>query len=135
MPRKLTRREALAAIGATVLAACFSDRPGSTDPGGGTVVEMTEQLTFSPATVTISVGESVTWKNVSDGIPHTATCDASKAADPANIQLPAGADPWDSGSMSPGDEFTHTFDVPGRYDYVCLPHETLDMLGTVIVNS
>lgn len=134
MNDKLTRREALAALGAVLLTACFSDRTGPTQNGEGTVVEMTDALTFSPETVTIEVGDTVTWRNTSD-FPHTATCDPSKANDPSNVQLPADADPWDSGSVGGGGEFSRTFDVPGQYDYVCLPHEGQGMLGTVVVTS
>ena len=130
---RLTRREALLALGAGALAACFSDRP-TTGPGGeGTVVEMTDQLVFSPETVTIQAGESVTWRNTSDGIVHTATGDPSKANDPSHVTLPQGADPWDSGAIAAGGEYTRQFDVPGEYRYFCIPHEAQGMIGTVVV--
>lgn len=134
---RLTRREAVVALGATLLAACLSDRPDLTDTngnGGDATVEMTENLTFEPATVTINAGESVTWKNVA-GFGHTATGDPSKANNPSNATLPEGASPWDSGLLGAGEEFTHTFDVAGEYKYFCEPHEGNGMFGTVIVNA
>lgn len=131
---RLTRREALAALGATLLAACFSDRPGPTGNGGdgAVTVEMTPQLTFEPETVTIEAGEAVTWRNTS-AFAHTATGDASKANDPSRVSLPEGAAPWDSGFVGADEDFTMTFDVPGEYRYFCIPHEGQEMVGTVIV--
>ena len=136
MDAELTRRQALVAMAATALAACFSDRPddGTGVDGEGTIVEMTNQLTFDPETVTIEVGGRVTWRNVSDGIPHTATCDPDEANDPSHVQLPSGAQPWDSGTIVSGGEYTRTFVVPGEYHYFCIPHEGQGMLGTIIVN-
>lgn len=32
-----------------------------------------------------------------------------------------------------GFSFSHTFTVPGRYEYYCTPHESLGMTGTVLV--
>ncbi len=133
---KLTRREALLAVGATALAACFSDRPeDTTGPDGeGTVVEMTEQLVFSPERIEIRVGDRVTWRNTSDFV-HTATCDPDRAEDPDSVRLPAGADPWHSGDVTAGAEYGRTFDVPGEYRYFCVPHESSGMIGTIVVSE
>lgn len=79
-----------------------------------TVVEMTDELEFGPEMVTISVGDTVEWRNTS-GAVHTATADTDKAADPANVSLPEGAEAFDSGSIAPGETYSHTFDVAGRY--------------------
>ena len=136
LTRRMTRRQAVAAMGATALAACFSDRPeDGTGPGGeDTVIEMTNQLTFSPETVTIQVGSRVTWRNTSD-VLHTATGDPAKAVDPSNVRLPQGADPWDSGGVTAGVEYSRTFDIPGEYRYFCIPHEQAGMVGTILVTS
>jgi len=131
----MTRREALAAVVVTAIAACTSDRP--TEPtvdGDGNVVQMTNQIRFSPATLNISVGDKVTFRNTSTGIVHTATCDPAKAANASDVSLPAGAAAWDSGSLASGGEFTQTFTVAGQYRYFCIPHETLGMLGTINVS-
>lgn len=135
LARMMNRREVLAVLGASALAACFSDRPDDgTGPNGDVTIDMTDQLTFSPATVTIQVGQTVTWRNTSP-FPHTATGDASKANDPSNVELPAGAQPWDSGTITSGGEFSRTFDVSGTYRYFCIPHEAQDMVGTIIVTT
>lgn len=124
------------ALGATLLVACFSDRPDPTGNGNGdgVVVEMTPQLTFEPRTVTIDAGEAITWRNTSV-VFHTATGDASKAVDPAHVRLPEGASPWDSDAVGAGEQFTRTFDVPGEYRYICIPHEAQDMVGSIVVLS
>lgn len=129
--RKLTRREAIAAMGATVLAACFSDRPTPPEDDEGIRVDMVD-VAFEPATLNIEVGERVTWHNMGQFV-HTATCDPAEANDPDSVQLPAGAAPWNSGTIGPGGTFTRTFDVAGEYHYFCIPHETLGMLGTIVV--
>jgi len=118
----------------TLLAACFSDPPAGPEDGNGeaVVVRMTDQLTFEPATVQVTAGESVRWENVST-FPHTATGDPALAADPDKVELPPGADAWDSGILTEGGTYTRTFTTPGTYRYVCLPHESGNMVGTVEV--
>lgn len=131
----LTRREALAAMVVSAVAACTSDRPTDEDGGDGEEVAMTNQLRFSPQTLNISVGDTVTFRNTSsNGIVHTATCDPEKASNATNVSLPQGAAVWDSGALAPGGTFSHTFTVAGQYRYVCQPHETSNMLGTINVS-
>lgn len=129
----MTRRELLSALVVSVVAACTSDRPTGPEDGGGVEVQLTSQLTFSPATLNISVGDTVTFKNTSS-FPHSATCDPSKAANASHVTLPSGAATWDSGILTAGSQFSHTFTVPGRYDYICIPHEQQGMLGTINVS-
>lgn len=97
-----------------------------------TTVEMTNDLNFSPQTVRIQVGETVTWRNTSD-VGHTVTADKDLANDPSNVQLPEGAQPFNSGTVQSGESFSKTFETAGTYKYVCLPHEAQGMTGTVIV--
>jgi plastocyanin len=49
------------------------------------------------------------------------------------VSLPAGAAPFDSGSMQEGDIFRHTFTVPGTYTYLCVPHDRMGMVGRIVV--
>lgn len=113
--------------------ACFSSEPDTTAPDDAdVVVEMTGALTFAPATVTIRAGETVRWDNVSS-VPHTVTADADAVADPDNVSLPAGAQPFASALISAGGSYTRTFTVTGTYRYVCVPHEAAAMFGTVVV--
>ena len=99
------------------------------------VVEMNDELRFDPDRLTINVGDTVTWRTVGV-MPHTATCDPSKADNPdEHVQLPEGAEPWDSGTVSEGEEFSHAFEVAGEYTYFCIPHEAASMVGHVIVQD
>jgi plastocyanin len=70
---------------------------------------------FSPQTVTIDVGESVTWINAHDD-PHTAT----------------GAS-FDTGIIQPGRIATVEFNEPGTFPYACEIHP--EMTGTVEVRG
>lgn len=110
--------------------------PDSAASGGAVAAEvgMTNQLRFTPDTVRVRVGETVRWRNGSV-VLHTVTGDPSRAAQASNVQLPAGAQPFDSGNMPPGAVFEHTFAVAGTYRYVCVPHEMAAMIGVVIVTE
>jgi plastocyanin len=74
-----------------------------------------EDFSFTPATITIDVGDSVTWRN--DGpSSHTAT-----AADGS----------FDTGLLGSGESRTISFDEAGSFSYLCQPHPF--MKGTVKV--
>jgi plastocyanin len=107
-------------------------------PTSAVTVEMTDQFRFMPEEVTLAVGQAVTWVNAS-AIPHTSTDDPAKnpvaQAHPEYAQLPAGAEPWDSDLLQPGQSFTHTFTVPGTYAYFCIPHVLSGMRGTITVQG
>ena len=88
---------------------------------------------FVPASVNIKVGDTVKWTNPGI-ITHTVTFDPAQAATAANVALPAGVAPFDSGSMEEEATFSHTFTVKGTYKYVCKMHEAMGMVGTVVVS-
>jgi len=89
-------------------------------------------MSFQPAVVTIKVGETIVWKNVGSSI-HDVSSDPAKAINPGDASNPRGSEPFDSGYIQPGDTYTHTFSVPGKYKYACIPHETSGMTGEVVV--
>ena len=102
---------------------------------GDHVVEMTDQLRFDPDHLTIRVGDTVTWVTVGV-MPHTSTCDPEKANNPEeHVQLPEGAETWDSGLLGRGEEFQHTFEVAGAYTYFCIPHEANGMVASLTVEE
>jgi plastocyanin len=78
---------------------------------------------FQPAERKINVGDTVTWDFTVNG--HTT---ASLGGQP---------DSWkssDTGTNTAGTSFTHQFDTPGRYQYVCLQHRSF-MKGTIEVGT
>jgi plastocyanin len=129
---KLNTQMARVTASAALLASALAVGVGPAAAEGAAVVEMTGDLNFVPETITISAGETVEWRNASR-VGHTVTADAQKAANADNVHLPQGAEPFDSGMIGPDGTFSYTFDVPGRYEYVCLPHEAAGMIGEVIV--
>jgi plastocyanin len=77
-------------------------------------------FSFSPKTLTIEPGDTVTWTN-NGGIPHTVTADNGS---------------FDSGSLAPGQTFTHTFAAAATVPYHCSFHGAaggLGMAGTIVV--
>lgn len=101
-------------------------------PGEEAVGTMTNELNFKPERITVKAGTAVTWRNTSD-VVHTVTADAALAKDKRHVMLPAGAKPFNSGDIKPGERFEYTFDVRGTCRYFCIPHEMAGMVGEVVV--
>jgi copper-containing nitrite reductase len=97
------------------------------------IVRMND-IGFSPATLTISAGQKVTWQN-SSGVVHNVVDDASKALYRVDVKLPPGGKQFDSGWLRTGESFSRVFTVPGVYRYVCTLHESQGMKGVVIVRT
>jgi plastocyanin len=76
-----------------------------------------KDLEFTPATVTIAVGGTVTWTNNGPST-HTVTADDGS---------------FDSGNLSQGKTFSHTFQTAGTFAYHCSIHPF--MTATVIVQQ
>ncbi|MFB6219604.1 MAG: plastocyanin/azurin family copper-binding protein [Halobacteriaceae archaeon] len=85
----------------------------------------------TPAVVWVEAGGTVTW-NIR-GASHSVT-----AYHPDNdrpLRIPDGADAFDSGVLGAGETYEHTFETPGVYNYFCIPHESLGMVGLVVVDG
>jgi plastocyanin len=121
-----------AAAAVTVLAACASSgtpHPSSiqarhtdahrdydpTVPGPNQVVIY--QFIFKPKVLTVPAGTTVSWVN-HDIAAHTTTRNG-------------GDDQFESGDMRMGRVFTHTFETPGTYSYICFYHP--GMKATIVV--
>ncbi len=96
-------------------------------------VDATDALKFTPASVCLKAGGTVTWKNVGN-IFHTTTDEASLAANSSDAAVPSGASGWNQ-SLNAGQSFSLKLTVPGTYKYFCIPHESLGMLGQITVVS
>jgi plastocyanin len=119
--------------GALALSGCGAGGPAHEEPPPNVDAAVTmEGVAFNPTSLRIQSGDTVQWRNTTN-MTHTVTADPRLAADPANVQLPQGAEPFHSGTVAAGQVWTHTFNVPGTYRYVCQPHEQQGMMGTVVV--
>jgi plastocyanin len=97
------------------------------------VVKMSDKPPkFLPDKITIKAGQTVEWVNNAKTL-HSVDGDPSMALKPADVSLPPGAKPFDSGFMKPDMTWDYTFKVPGTYKYTCVPHEKDGMNGEVVV--
>jgi plastocyanin len=85
-------------------------------------VDVTADFAFLPKSLQVDPGDTVTWTFSAAG--HTTTANRGQA------------ESWNSGPETnpAGTRFSHTFDTPGRYGYICIPHGTF-MTGVVQVGQ
>ncbi len=83
----------------------------------------TADFQFSPASLTVDVGDTVTWL-WSNG-SHTTT----------STGIPAGAAPWDSPLSEASPSFSYVVTHSGVHNYKCTPHEAMGMVGSFTANS
>ena len=90
---------------------------------------------FDPENLTIKVGTTVKWINVSgeDGPRHTSTDDPEWETPQTPAILPAGAEKWRTRFLRNTESATHTFTVPGKYQYFCETHGPYGMVGAITV--
>jgi len=116
MRKKLnkTKINSLILIGALIplllLTGCTQQ---SNNPGANTV--SIQNYAFSPGTLTVPSGTTVTWMN-NDNVDHTVVSTTGT---------------FTSGTLAKGQSYTYTFTTPGTYDYTCSIHPS--MKGTIIV--
>jgi len=79
------------------------------------VKESNEKYSFNPGSVTVAIGDTVTWANDSD-TSHTATADDGS---------------FDTGTFKEKASVSHTFDTAGTFAYHCNFHGY--MHGTITV--
>ena len=89
---------------------------------------------FLPQTLEVNVGDKVVWRNSSE-VTHNVVADPARALYSVDIKLPSGVSPFGSGYLQPGQTFSHVFNVPGVYHYVCTLHEGSGMKGVIIVKG
>ena len=94
-----------------------SETPGSTSVPAATVTVTIDNFAFSPATLDVAAGTTVTWTNKQD-VTHTVTADDGS---------------FDSGNIASGDTFSHTFDSAGTIAYHCAIHPT--MKASIVVTA
>ncbi|MGH2767505.1 MAG: cupredoxin domain-containing protein [Actinomycetota bacterium] len=119
--------------------------PGATAITAGWGDNLIAVNRFAPSTVSVKVGDTVTWTDESPYMPHTITFESPfQTPEDPNSFLPAGAKSGSrysggvahSGLIGPAPEFPTTsfslrFAKAGRYGYVCILHP--GMAGVVEV--
>ncbi len=105
---------ALGAATAAVLAAVVL--PGHTQTAAPASAVSIDNFTFTPPSVTIKAGTTVTWIN-KDDIPH-----GIASANNAFTK---------SKALDTDDSYSFTFTTPGTYQYFCYVHP--HMTGTIVV--
>lgn len=126
----------LAAGAAVVIGMSVVACGGGSGPAGGSSVDGTSGVSisgtptvvvkevnngsyvFSPATVTLKVGQVVEWEDDSSGVPHNVTFTGAASG----LSGPTGTNNWEV-----------KFIVAGTYNYKCTLHT--GMTGTVTVTS
>lgn len=115
LPPRTRAREALAtlAIAGGALVAAAPALAATTN------VNLTSTNQFDQSTVNVSEGDTVTftWQG---GFHDVVFADGVSSGTPVGID---------------GTTFSRTFDVAGTYDYVCSVHESVGMVGTVVVEG
>ncbi len=88
---------------------------------------------FSPATLTISDGDTVTWTNASGAEHFVGRCD------PGSCDGASGGTGTDttftSADVPDGATYSHTFHGAGTYTYFCAIHGYATMHGVIVVQA
>ena len=96
--------------------------PAATTPapsaGAGTIT--IKNFAFTPATLTVKSGTTVTWTN-QDGPTHQIASDSGSSVS------------FSSNPLATGASYQFTFTTPGTYPYHCAIHPS--MTGTIVVQS
>ncbi|MFQ5798568.1 MAG: cupredoxin domain-containing protein [Bacteroidota bacterium] len=91
--------------------------PGDTSPNTITMVNES----FSPRSLTVTAGTTVTWKN-NDSVTHTSTSDDT------------GIGAWETGDIPPGGSQRTTFNTVGTFGFHCSIHP-VSMTGPIVVET
>ena len=115
-----SRRQFLGLLGVSVATGVEFSGAGTQEPP---VVAMGTNY-FDPVGLYVEPGTTVRFEIEAGS--HSATA--------YHDRVPPEATPFDSGTMSEG-EFEYTFDTPGTYDYYCIPHKSMGMVGRIVVGE
>ncbi len=102
-----------------------TDQNGDGAPQTHEVLMVTDgsEYYFDPIGLHVQPGDTVRW--TIDSGTHSSTAYEDR--------IPENAEPWDSGTLAEeGASFEYTFEEPGTYDYYCIPHKTLGMIGRIV---
>jgi len=106
-----TKAPAATATKAPQATAAATSTPSTSEQTAVTI----KDFEFTPSAITIKVGDTVTWTNNGPSI-HTVTADDGS---------------FDSGDLSGGKTFSHTFQTAGTFAYHCSLHPFMKATVTV----
>ncbi len=105
-------------LGLSLFGAVIALRPTRAQQAAAPPVAVSiDNFSFTPATVTVSAGTTVTWTN-RDDIPHTVVSSDDPKAFKSKV-------------LDTDEKFSFTFSKPGTFAYFCSVHPK--MTGMVIV--
>ena len=107
------------------LAACTNAEAGSED---SLIIRIVDDE-FSPKIINVPVGSTVIWESGGSNNHNVIASDGSWQA--------ISSDYFEYGIITKGDQYEHTFEEPGIYEYYCPYHGTNSkgMVGTIIVGD
>ncbi len=95
------------------------------------MVSQEDKHFFEPDRLWIQPGNTVKW--ILQSMVHTTTAYHPEYFDKP-LRIPEKAEPWHSGVLlEPGQSYERKFDVEGVYNYYCTPHQSLGMVGIIVV--
>jgi len=110
-----TRAALLGTLGiASLLVVGAPEHPAAGEPGGQAAVRI-DNFNFTPPTLVVAPGTTVTWTNADDS-PHTVREKDGK---------------FKSAALDTDDTFSQTFAALGEYEYFCSIHPR--MVGKIVV--
>ena len=113
-----------------------TDGSGDSNAGSNTVMMVTEgsEYYFDPIGLFVESGETVTFEIQSGS--HSATAYKQGTSLAEVTRIPEGAEAFNSETLSEqGATYEHTFETTGTYDYFCIPHKSLGMVGRIVVGE
>ena len=97
------------------------------------MVSQEDQHFFDPDRLWVQPGDTVKW--VLQSMVHTTTAYHPKFFDKP-LRIPEKAEPWHSGVLlEPGQSYERKFEIEGVYNYYCTPHQSLGMVGIIVVGK
>lgn len=128
----VTRRGLLgvgASAGVAALAGCSQGGDGEeTTAENEIVVGPDNNYVYDPDSLTVSVGETVTWTWASND--HNIVVESQ----PEGAEWPGTAGDANE-TYDEGHSYEYTFETPGTYAYYCMPHRGLGMEAEIVVEE
>jgi len=116
-----SRRQFLGVLGAGAVASTGLSQPASAQE---TPVVKIGNNYFDPIGLHVESGTTVRFEIAAGA--HSATAYENR--------IPSDASAFESGVISSGG-FEYTFEEPGTYDYYCIPHKSVEMVGRIVVGN